>query len=271
MFGIRGLILATAMGVLVSWAPAQAQDAPKPAVQVIIGADGSVKVIDPKTGKEISSVVTRVGSQSLQRNLEEMRKAIEKYAVETEKGERVDVWKSFEKYVAPDGVPFKIELFDLQDDNKPRIILVEKKGFEKKKEAEKKKEPARPQPKSLDEKVDLILKQLDELRRDVNQIKGRLDGKPADSIRIWGSGDMRKGPPWRGFGPPKMDDIPWKALEGKLDAEQIERIKAMIRKVGAEERKEKPANPTAELERHLERLLREAEELRREIQKRKPK
>jgi hypothetical protein len=37
----------------------------------------------------------------------------------------------------------------------------------------------------VDKKLDLILKQLDEIRRDVNQLKGRFEGKKPENIQLW--------------------------------------------------------------------------------------
>jgi hypothetical protein len=42
-----------------------------------------------------------------------------------------------------------------------------------------------PAPNSVDKKLDLILKQLDEIRRDVNQLKGRFEGKKPENIQLW--------------------------------------------------------------------------------------
>jgi hypothetical protein len=139
MRGICGLVLCLGLGILLSGS-VSAQDAPKPiAIQVVIGADGSVKVIDTRTGKAIDDAVLKLLAkpgavevpQLDKKQIDDLRKALDK-AIEAE---------------------FKAQ-------------------------SEPKRE--KPAADSVDKKLDLILKQLGELRRDVDQIKSRLDGKRPD-------------------------------------------------------------------------------------------
>ena len=52
------LVIAAGLGVAMWVSQASAQDAP-PAVLVLIGADGTVRVIDGKTGKELARVAAQ--------------------------------------------------------------------------------------------------------------------------------------------------------------------------------------------------------------------
>ena len=92
MRGIYTLILSLGLGGLLAGADLRAQDAPKPlAIKVVTGADGSIKIIDLKTGKELDDAVIKLlakpGAIQLQpldkKQIDGVRKAIDK-AIELE-------------------------------------------------------------------------------------------------------------------------------------------------------------------------------------------
>lgn len=180
--------------MLVAFAGVQAQES-QPAVQVIVGPDGSIKVIDPRTGRELPSIVTRPGAK------------------------------------APDRIPSaSAEMIRFYFDSlQPR---------EKGKEKEKQKEREKDRPGTLDQKVDRLLDEMAEMRKELNTIKSRLDGRGG-----FGGG---WGPPWSRYGP--SDDK--KEKEKSKDSDRKEKSRS-------------------DLERRLDRILEEAEALRREIQKSK--
>jgi hypothetical protein len=228
-----------------------AQDAPRP-IQVIIGPDG-VKVIDPKTGKEVPSVVTRIPDapptilieldvkpapdKKTVENLRAIEEALRDYKDKKDAGIKASevlpqVQAELERLLAKDG-QFKILI---GPDGKAKIIVQHK-----------------AEPLSTDKKIDLLLKQVAELHHDVDAIKKKLDIKPTTTGGPRGWGD--RGPKQQG-----------------LDKETLDRAKAYFDKLAAETNnaskgadKKQPASPDAEIERRLERILREAEELRREI------
>ncbi len=231
-----------------------AQEAPRPPVQVVIGP-GGVKVIDPKTGKEVPSVVTKIPNApprfiiefELDQNpgpdkkaldgLKAIEEAARNFKDKKEAGKKPGtledhILRVLEFQQGKDG-PKQMEFKIVPGpDGKAILVFMQKKA----------------EPLSTDKKIDLLLKQVGELRSDVDGIKKKLDASR----------------PPRTEGPDK-----------KLDKETLDRAKEymeLLRKHMEEETKKagkgperKAANPDAEIERRLERILREAEELRREI------
>jgi hypothetical protein len=276
LLGAAGLCVALACG------QASAQDQP-PAIKVLIGDDGSVKVIDAATGKEITGAkagepkpideVLKLWfnakkppeaherweiwrNRGQDQDMKDLLKLVEKIRKEKlgieippdKKGEAKP--KGFKILIGPDG-----KLILIQDDKKPA---------------------AKAPPANVDQKLDLILKQLDELRKDVDGIKKRIDAKPGGRIE-----------PKPGFpvpNPPRLapgtaiDPAVKKELDALLKeaADGQKQIEDLLKKIEAKEPPRKPALPappdidrTKQLERRIELLLREVEDLRREIEKNK--
>jgi hypothetical protein len=292
MRGISGWIVSVGVGVFLTSGWASAQDAVKPAVQVIIGADGSVKVIDPSTGKEINSVVTKVQTapkadqQRLQAHgqLELARMQLER------------VLRAQHLEVAPpqgakkdkkDPKPIEIELqldFGLpqggkKDKKEAKPIEIEfhiipgPDGKLRFIQAPK----AKPAADTLEKKIDLLLRQMEELRRDVNQLKNKIEGKKPE-VRLWQiipqEGKDKKPEPPRFLLKPTPSkgelELYKEAIEKNME-ELLKKLKAESRDKAkrAAEKERPPVDRNAELEQRIERILREAEELRREISKKK--
>jgi glycosyltransferase involved in cell wall biosynthesis len=235
-----------------------AQDAPRPPVQVVIGPNG-IKVIDPKTGKEVPSVVTRIPDAppriQIEIALDKKQKTSGVFEIEFDlqlDQAHKELLRAIQVQQAK-GSPKvdKIEIKQLEfkivpgPDGKPQIVTLQLV------------KPAPPM--SMDKKIDLLLKQMDELRRDVDGIKKKLDGKgPPERFEM--RFQLAPPPP-----PPGSDK--------KLDKEARDRLNELLKKLEGEAKKEagkgpakkQPANRDAEIERRLERILQEAEELRREI------
>ena len=172
--------------VLVSCGWAAAQDAAKPrAIQVTIGPDGVVKVIDANTGQQIAKPVSKAQakpgprqrqpgqqgqsddkqqyddySQQIERILKSLHAGQDKRA-EGQQDKRIDFNpKTIRIVIGPDG---KAQIIQDRDTKKP----------------------ATPPAGTVEQKLDLILKQLGELRKDVDTIKKKLDGKQPDNLRLW--------------------------------------------------------------------------------------
>jgi hypothetical protein len=218
MRDISWLILAIGSALIWSYTASFAQDAPPPPVQVIIGPDGVkviVKVIDLKTGKEVPSVVTKTPSEEKEAKDHAFRGVDKKSPIATN------------KYIDELLLPFLLQeklLLEKYGDDHPEVKEVRSRIKVVREYLEKSGVQLSPaEPLSADKKLDLLLKNMDELRKDVEAIKKKLDSKePPAKIDL---------PPLPSLPPPPQ----------------------------------KPANREAELERRLERMLREAEELRREI------
>jgi len=208
---------------------------------------------------EIRKILEDIATQDASRQLQEARKQLEKLL--QEKQNREQAGKDKEK----------------KDEGPPKIIF-QKKVIEvnKGKSAD-----------GLEGKIDLLLKEVAELRKDVNQIKSRLDAKPTLPIPVLPfdpkKGDKKPGGPnfqilpFPGGGPGGIEI----ELEfDKLDKATLKEIEEMLKKAGlpggildVKKAKTKPApvqpERSQELERRLERILEEAEALRRDIQKAK--
>ncbi len=230
MRNIRVFIVSVGLTILLTSSWAAAQDAAKPVVQVIIGADGSVKVIDPKTGKDLPSVVTKVAPQAPARLEAQMellfaRDALQQALVQAEKAA-------------------KGRKGDAKQEQ--RIIELE---FRIQGHAEK--------PATLDQKVDRLLQEMAELRRDVNQLKSKLDSK------MQGNKGQDAPPP-----PPGEKKLKFRF---EFDQESAKALEELRKKAVEAAKKNEPraGDRNAELDRILERMIREVEELRQEIRKSK--
>lgn len=122
------------------------------------------------------------------------------------------------------------------------------------------------EPLSTDKKIDLLLKQVGELRSDVDAIKKMLDVKPGTTGGGWQwyYPKAEKSPDKK---PDKATLDNLKAIEEALRNYQDKKGPDKKKEAGKGPDKKTPANSEAEVERRLERILQEAEELRREIRK----
>lgn len=140
-----------------------------------------------------------------------------------------------------------------------REIGGKEKARDEKKSAEKR--PAE----SLEAKIELLLKEMKELRKDVNEIKSKLQG-PAPNY-------------WQQYGPYFPSKNLEKKKEEKIEIDNIRkkqddlieaaRDRAEIERQRAEQARK--AAERADLERRLDQLMRQADELRRAIDKTKSK
>ncbi len=206
--------LGVAMGLVVvlccGWA--SAQDASKPqTIQVIISADGTLKIIDAKTGKVLGTA--QIDKKDLQiekkgdpkadekkllekRRLEEL-KLLEQLLQEKERALKQQreleeavrqaeeahqrAKEAIEKkaprtYSYPGNWPYP--WFQSQD----ITVVIGPDGKAKIVNSTDAKKPVAQPASNADQKLDLILKQLGELRRDVDAIKQKLDGKKPVNI-----------------------------------------------------------------------------------------
>jgi hypothetical protein len=324
---VLGIGLAVATG---AWA----QEAPRPAVKVVVGAEGSVKVFDANTGKEIPAKVQKADGQSNSEKNVDQRRDPTKEEIEKEMERRlIEVLKEIEWSSQGRGtrVPLdekavaRLLQEQLKDansgpkrdaDQKRRDEDQRRRDLEKaRRDAEKALEDARreiesilkerqkdakPEPKraekpkvielelrdiiidkdkrpgqsaSVDQKLDLILKQMAELRRDVNDLKKKLEGQGSPG-RQPGDGRDKKPGEFRFEFKPGADKKPdGSRFEFKWDEETMKQLHDMIRKKleskAAPETPARQPDRNADIERRLERMIREAEELRREILKSK--
>ena len=277
------------------------------AFKVLVGPDGVIKLIDVNTGKEVPAdkIIThqrvtlpgdtkprvigggRIDPKELEELLDKAlqndKAALENLHRALEKLHEIEAGKDAPK--KPDAAknpgitkPIEIEIELKKGDDKPRIIIVDKKKI------------VEPGPMSVDRKLDLILKQLDELRRDVDGIKKRLDGKPADRIGVWQvvpggkdakpgtdalpriqvlplDGDKKKIIIQRIRGLPGGDagkdikDAVRKRLEDAIKKLEVNRLRAVPPAGGADLKR------VEELERALEAVRRQLEEARQELKK----
>lgn len=205
------------VGICLAWFVGQsasfAQDAPYPPVQVILGPAG-VKVIDPRTCRELPSVVTRL-PQAGQRAPAE--------SGQTKKSKK------------PAGFELDVEI---EEQSAPQ-------------QGSQQHGSGQQGSMSVDRKLDMLLRQTGELRREMDFILKKLHGNMA-----------QKHPEWRIEIAPessKEADALLKALMKAMNEQRPERITG------------KPSPPKtrseieADIERRYERILRDAEELRREI------
>lgn len=256
------------IGLVVSYSSAQAQDAPLPKVQVIIDAAGNVRVIDEKTRKELPSTVIKL--QAREPKVEERQKAEAQQRLEQARQALEKLLREQQKANAEKPKPKETEidlLFPRNDRNKARVIAVEKDVR---------------QAGSVDQKLDLLLRQMEELRRDVNQVKNKLEGKQPDGRMlkiISGDGkekDKKPDAAWIRIAP-----MPGGPPVNKIDPDTLKQLQELFKKLESEQpdlRKKSPTDPylkprpadrSMELEQRLERALREIEEMHREIKKSK--
>jgi hypothetical protein len=275
MRNISWFILGIGSALILGTTASFAQDAPRPPVQVVIGPNG-VKVIDPKTGKEVPSVVTKIANAParivVELELDKKQKTPGVFEIEFDlqlEQAHKELLRAIQLQKAKEGPKVdKVEIKPMEfklvpgPDGKAIIVVMQRKA----------------EPLSTDKKIDLLLKQVADLRQDVDAIKKKLDIKP--TVSGW-EGYYRKddkGPPrgWGGWGyTPQGPDK-------KLDKEMLDRLQKLLKELEGEAKKadkgpdkkkeagkgpdkKQPANPDAEIERRLERILQEAEELRREI------
>jgi hypothetical protein len=305
MRSIGGLFLCVGLGVLIASSNGLAQDKPI-AIQVVIGADGSVKVIDAKTGKELDDalikLLARPGAVEVQpldkKKIEDLRKAIDK-AVEAELKDapkaKSKPFRLHQEFPVP--IPGNIPLDKQQIEELRKLaeklernaeLEAWQKRFEKARDAAQKanrllrEKQAAPAADSVDKKLDLILKQLEDLRKDVDGIKKRLDGGRKPDVFEWrvvpGSKPRPDGTleleivPF----PDKKPDPPKDPKAKPTDDEVRQRLEALIKKL-EEEQRNKPRPPRQpepskeELERELNRLLQQVEEARRQLENKKDK
>jgi hypothetical protein len=264
----------------------EAQGTPQ-SVQVVVGADGSIKVIDPKTGCEVPSVVTRTQVQppvgvipkeqadmirlyyeQLQpkkekddaakkavEELDKARKQLDKLLKESKKESKKDETKKDEIR--------KIEVKELEleiqrgPDGEFRIIRVQRPG----------------KAITLEQKVDRLLEEMAALRKDVNQLKGRAEGKKPE---------LPYQQYWQQYVPGGWGRKPGESYWGReVDKATLREIEELLKKLNKPmerdprekktepEKKKSSSSSSSDLERRLERLLDEAEALRREIHKSK--
>jgi hypothetical protein len=205
IFGFSLIVFATLAG---------AQEAQQ-AIQVVLGKDGSIKVIDPKTGKELPSIILRgvekapfvrviEGPSAIvneltvdQRTGQLVRqqpakddKELEKTKQELQKAKKeIEKLKQDLKKEPPKAEPKKKveeEYYELEivpgPDGQPKVFTL-------------KKVP----PQTLDQKVDRVLREITELRKELTEVKKRLE--------------ERKGPP-AGKGPPEGKRPPFEPRGG---------------------------------------------------------
>ena len=199
------------IGVIVFPALTTAQDGTQ-AIQVVVGKDGSIKVVDPRTGNELPSIILRSAEKPpFVRVIEGPGEIVRELTVDQRTGQLVRLGqdkakdaelekakkelnqarKQLEKLLddlkkekdAKDAKKSKDdEYFELEvipgPDGKPKSFLL-------------KKVP----PQSLDNKVDRVMREIYELRRDINELKKQLDAKKGPP--------EGKGPPFGGPGGPR--------------------------------------------------------------------
>ena len=298
MRSIRWMVFGFGLALLLSSVRSEAQDATRPAVKVVIGADGSVKVFDAKTGKEIVTDIIKVqkstgaiqfpaGDKKQTDQLEQARKELERMLQELNKP-KADPAKK------PAAIGKLIQLeFDLQilPGGQPRIVQLQRA------------QTAVEKPVTLEQKVDLLLKQMGELRRDVDQLKNKLEGKQPETKNYWqvvpaAPKDAKDKPaprfqielkPIQGQekkpSNPQIQIVPVPAKKGTPEEQALqnrlqELLKGIEKANEAQRDKAKPAQPkavdplqrkaapmapSANNEQTLQRILQELEELRREI------
>jgi hypothetical protein len=256
--------------VLISCGFAAAQDAAKPrAIQVTIGPDGVVKVIDVNTGQEIGKPAAKAqakpgGNQGQQVQQEQQgqhgqndnnqdqdpRQKIERILkakrLEQEGQEKRGDGQQDKK---SDGNSKTIKIV-IGPDGTARIIT----------DQDEKKRIPEPRG-SIDQKLDQILKQLGDLRRDVDAIKKKLDDKKGGVI-LW---DVKPAP---GKEPPAKEK---KELKIKIelpkdkpavDPEVQKRLDAIIKELEKKrpdiELPKSPIDP--EVQKQIDRILKQLKE-----------
>ncbi|MSQ96945.1 MAG: hypothetical protein EXR98_20660 [Gemmataceae bacterium] len=138
------------------------------------------------------------------------------------------------------------------------------------------KKPA-PQPAgNVDQKLDLILKQLGELRRDIDAIKQKVDGKQPHGILTWDLKPKNVIKPKekdKKPGAPNIQIIPFPGGKDgkKIDPEVLKRLDKIIEELEKKERdKARPIpdrDDLLEAQRNLERVIRELEAIERKNRK----
>ena len=292
----------------------EAQEALRPAVQVIIDADGSVKVIDPKTGRDIPSVVVRVHQPARVIQVQQQQRAEPQQRLEyLLKDVRT---KAIELERAADGKPRVASLQPGQPKPQPPAGNVEKAIERLIKDLEEMKRdlrtpkdapaqrmlevkphfgawqvfPAQPggpprivgQPAtgSIEGKLDLILKVMDEMRRDIKNLQDRLPGPkdkkgPNPGPRFEFEFELQPAP-----GQPGQDKKPSpllprvKPADNKGQDEVLQKALEALRKQ-LEAKGARPMNTpdkkqpdrSADVDRRIQQIIQEVEELRQEIRK----
>jgi len=239
-----------AIGSALLWGNlAVAQQAPP--VQIIVGPDG-FRVIDPRTGKELPCVVTKVANAQPRIQVELPRPDVVELDLQIEAAHR-ELLRAIMAEKAEQAKRIDIRQIELKlipgPDGKALIVAAQ---------------PGRPSEAtagmSVDKKIDVLLKQVGELRRDVEDIKRKLESRPGGPFFEWKLNPKEKdgiriqiGP-----GPEKKEE------KGKQSGPNFERKEEKGKR---DERSERDRDHDREIERRFERILEEAEALRREIRK----
>jgi hypothetical protein len=232
-------------------------------IEVQIGPDGVVKILDARTGKVIDDAVlkalTKPGPALLQpldkKQTDELRQALER-AIEAEFKAKDDP-KAKPKPI-PFDFKFPVDPFGGKQPDKKQIEefrkLIEefmkdkakgqdaarksleqaRKAMERAKQLRKDQQAAPATPAGVDQKLDQILKQLGDLRKDVDAIKKKLDVRPSDTIR-----------PWPPFGPPmKIKEVKPGVFEIEVEIEKLVPNKADKADKAKKPAKDEPADET---------------------------
>jgi hypothetical protein len=226
-----------------------------PPVQVIVGPTG-IKVIDPKTGKELPCVVTKVANAQPRIQIELDKPGVVELDVQLDAAHKELLRAIMAQKAAEHARKLQIQQIELKlipgPDGKAVVVAAQ---------------PGRPgEPAagmSMDRKIDLLLKQVGELRRDVEDIKRKLDGKPGGPFFEWKLSPKDKDGIRIQFGPGPEK----KEEKGKQSGPNYEKKEEKGKKEGGKGQKD--GDRDRDLERRFERILQEAEELRREIRKMK--
>jgi hypothetical protein len=291
MRNIRWFVLGVSLAVA---GGAWAQDAPQTKLKVLIDRDGNFRVFDAGTGKELPAQIQKTDGQperkqdgDNRRNGDEKRRDEDQKRRDLEKARR-DAEKALEEA--------RREIEKLLQDQKKDPKAEPKRGDGKQKVIElelrdiiidKEKKPG--QPLTTDQKLDLILKQMAELRRDVDQIKQQLGGRGGPGRLPMDPRDKKPDLPRIEVKPgglqlddetvkrimeiikKKMpDNIPnLPGFPDGIDPDTVKRILEMIKKKADRIPPQQPpqADRNAEMQQRLDRMLREIEDIRREIQK----
>ena len=292
---------------------ADTQESPRPAVHVVVSSDGSVKVIDPKTGKEIAAkVIEPIDLDALDLQDDTAKKPEAKPGKVPIQRLQLQIAPTPPRQSAIDelepgpskpampagGLDNAIgrlikDLEDLRREMKPKKEAPAKKpvpkmipgGWQRIPEEMLRRWPAPAPTGNVERKLDLILKQMDEMRGDIKNLQDRL---PA--------GKEKKGPgpgfqfEFNPFFPPKGKDdekkpnpgLPLNRPSDNKKAPSDEEAKQALetarkrlteameteRKRAEDQRRgQLSADRTADLEQRLQRVLQEVEALRQEIRK----
>ncbi|MBI2805797.1 MAG: hypothetical protein HYX68_12530 [Planctomycetes bacterium] len=278
MRGIGGLFLGLGLWVFLPGASATAQQPTKTKkITVIIGADGSIKVLDVTPGKPIGGAAAKpqpAPGQDLRKALlEQHRQELEKLAREFERAKdlaarQAELEKARQaleraqqkaKAILEARPPFHWHYhpgaWQYFPWNGPGDIL--KKGAG----------PGKQTPAGVDQKLDLILKQLGDLRRDVDAIKKKVDARPASMIQP-GRWIPRQGKNKKDAGGSRFQLVPapQAGKDKKPGVIEIELVpsrpvqkSSIVPKVKAERRIIIGGQPSPELLRKIEEIIKQIE------------